>query len=65
MMQSGEYAIYETTGPLLLGFSSLPKIVDDKFKNLLKYKEKICDTIKTVDNSIKSIKGIKRILGHE
>ena len=41
----------------------MPKFIDNKFKNLLKNKEKMFNTIKTVDNSIKGIKSIKNIFG--
>ena len=63
MIQLKGYALYEITGPIHKEFSSLPKIIDDKLKNLLKNKGEIYDTIKTVDNSITSIIGIKKVFG--
>ena len=39
----------------------MPKFIDNKLKNVLKIKDKLFDTIKTVDNSIKSIKNIKQL----
>ena len=45
LIQSGEFALYEITGPLLNGLSSTPN----------KKKEKIYDIIKIVDNFIKGI----------
>ena len=41
----------------------MPKLIDNKFKNVLKNKTKIFDRIKTVDNSVKGIKGIKKLFG--
>ena len=41
----------------------MPKFIDNKLKNVLKIKDKLFDTIKTVDNSIKSIKNIKQLFG--
>ena len=35
---------------------SLPEFIDDKLRNVLKNKDKISDTIKTVASSIKDIK---------
>ena len=63
MIQSKGYALYEITGPIIKEFSSLPKIIDDKLKHILKNEGKIYDTIKTVDNSITIITGIKKIFG--
>ena len=40
MIQLKGYALYEITGPIHKEFSSLPKIIDDKLKNLLKIKGK-------------------------
>ena len=63
MIKSGRYALYEIIAPLTKGLESLSKLIDKKFKNVLKNKDKIFDTIKTVDNSIKSIKRIKKPFG--
>ena len=60
MIQSEGFALYEFTGPLIKGLESMPKYVDNKLKYLLKNREEIFDTIKTVDNSIKGIKSIKK-----
>ena len=40
----------------LKGCFSLPEFIDDKLRNVLKNKDKISDTIKTVASSIKDIK---------
>ena len=40
------------------GFLSVPNVINNKVKSILKNKEKIYYTIKTVDNSIKRIKTI-------
>ena len=63
MIQSKGYALYEITRPILKEFSSLPEIIDDILKHILKNKGKIYDTIKTVDNSITIITGIKKVFG--
>ena len=42
---------------------SVPWFIDSKFKNALKNKDNISDTIKTVDSSIKDIKSIKKLFG--
>ena len=60
MIQSEGFALYEFTGPLIKGLESMPKYVDNKLKYLLKNREKIFDSIKTVDNSIKGIKSVKK-----
>ena len=60
MIQSEGFALYEFTGSLIKGLESMPKYVDNKLKYLLKNREEIFDTIKTVDNSIKGIKSIKK-----
>ena len=56
-MQSGGFSLNEITGPLIKGLESMPKF--------MKNKDKISDTVKTVDNSIKGIKSIKRFLEQE
>ena len=63
MIQSKGYALYEITRPILKEFSSLPEIIDDILKHILKNKGKIYDIIKTVDNSITIITGIKKVFG--
>ena len=65
MMQSGGFALYEFTGPLIKGLESMPKFTDNKLRNVLKNKVNISDTIKAVDNSIKGIKSIKNVLEQE
>ena len=42
------------------GLLSVPKIINNKIEHFVEKKEKIYDTIKTVDNSIKGIKKIFR-----
>ena len=42
------------------GLLSVPKIINNKIEHFVKKKEKIYDTIKIVDNSIKGIKKIFR-----
>ena len=63
MIQSGRFALYEFTGKLIKRLESIPKFIDNKLKNVLKNKEKIFDTIKTVHNSIKGVKSIKKCFG--
>ena len=65
MMQLAGFALNEITGPLIKGLESMPKFIDNKRTNVLNNKDKIFDTVKTVDNSIKGIKSIKRFLEQE
>ena len=65
MMQSGWFALYESTGPLIKGLESMPKFIGNKLKIFLKNKKNIFGTIKAVDNSIKGIKSIKNFSEQE
>ena len=65
MRQSGGFALYEFTGSLIKVLQSMPKFIGNKLRNILKTKEKIFVTIKTVDNSINVLKVSKNFLEQE
>ena len=60
MVHPGELTGLEYTIAPIKRLLSVPQFIDNKLKNVLKTKNKISDTIKTVDSSIK---GIKKISG--
>ena len=45
MIQSGGFALYEVTEPIIKGLESMPTFIDNELKHLLNNKNKISDTI--------------------
>ena len=45
MIQSGGFALYENTEPIIKGLESMPTFIDNELKHLLNNKNKISDTI--------------------
>ena len=62
IIESGGFAVYDVTEPLIKGLESMAKFIVNKLKNVLNNKDKYFDTIKTVTNSTKVLRVIKNLL---
>ena len=60
MIEWGGSSLNEVTRLLIRGLETMPEFIHNKFKNVLKNKDKVFDTIRTVENSVKGIKSIKK-----